>query len=294
MKPNRDFDGNAKKQGRCGRNAKMTTGALLAAALLGTSAFAQAPAQAPKGPQADSHRGPMRMAERFDRDGRDGWGGPRDHRGPHHRGPRHGGPRGMMSPAKLAVALSALETGIGIQPDQMAPWRKFTGSLLAFAEAMQPPRGPHGKGPGPKGPGAQGELPAAAPDQGDQAGPAGQPGAADESAAEAGQKGLFAFKMLDHFADRAINAGEKAKALKASLADLETTLTPEQIQTARGLVRSMMGDMRHDARRDDRGPRWGHGPHRPGPRGDMRMGPRGDGPQHHAPDADPMDAPQQG
>ncbi|TFF24955.1 hypothetical protein E3C22_06105 [Jiella endophytica] len=321
MRPVRDMKTPAAKAGRFGRRAGMTTGAILAAALVGTSAFAQTMPQAgsqqtqqirqgddQKGPM---QKGPMRLADRFDRGGPegDGWRKGRDHRGPgHHGGGRHGPRHGMMmSPARLAGALAAIETGIGIQPDQMATWRKFTAALIDFAESMQPPMGPHGMRPHGMGPARPGGPDAAAPQPGDDNAPeatdqAGRPDAAD-------QKGLFAFRMLDRFADRAIDAGEKAKTLKSALADLETTLTPDQVKTARGLVRSMMQDMR----RGDRGPRHhmgpgpGHGPRfgerHGGPRGPMPPqddmgGPSNGGPADMAPDEGPDDgqdeAPQQG
>ncbi len=317
------------RAGRIAGRATIATGAALAAALFGTGAFAQpVPPQAGqpaakmepgKGPGHDGprHKGPMRFAQDFDRDGH-GWRHGRHH-GRHH-GPRHG----MMSPAKLAGALAALETGIGIQPDQMTTWRRFTGSLIAFAEAARP--GPGGMGPGGMGPrGPRGmdrdrngpdtpPAPQAGPSETDRDSPA-TAGAPDEQ----GPNDLFAFRMLDRFADRAIEAGDRARELKSALADLESTLTPEQIDRARGLIRSMMRDMREDRRGDRRGGegRWsdhhrgdrkgpGHHHDRPRgempPRGPMEMGPGGpDGPggpgeddQDLGPDTPAMDEPQQG
>ncbi|MCE7027245.1 hypothetical protein [Jiella avicenniae] len=306
------------KTGRFGGRAKMATGAALAAALFGTSAFAQGVPQQPREPSArmqagegPGHKGPgrhgaMRFAQDFER-GHHGW------RHGRHHGPRHG----MMSPAKLAGALAALETGIGIQPDQMGTWRNFTGALVAFAEAAQPPRGRHGMGPGPRGPrgmdagrGGPGATPAPQP-------PEAGAGNADDAAAAGApgdrpQQGLFAFRMLDRFADRAIDAGEKAKTLKSALADLEATLTPEQVDRARGLVRAMMRDMRKEHRggrwdRHDRGDRTGwRGHHRQGQRGPMsqqggmHMGPGGPGgpadedQDEMEPETPSMDEPQQG
>lgn len=316
------------KTGNFGGRARLATGAALAAALFGTSAFAQGMPQQAREPsvkmqpgEGPGHRGPGRNGPRhfaqdsgqnFER-GHHGW------RHGRHHGPRHGM---MMSPAKLAGALAALETGIGIQPDQMGTWRNFTGALIAFAEAAQPPhgrggmgpRGPHGAHAGPGGPGGPGATSAPQPPQ---AGPADGQGAAGgaETAGAPGdqeQKGLFAFRMLDRFADRAIDAGEKAKALKSALADLESTLTPEQVDRARGLVRSMMRDMRQERRGDrwdrhDRGDRHGpRGHHRPGPRGPMPPegatdmepgGPDGLGDESPAdmePETPAMDEPQQG
>ncbi|NDW06417.1 hypothetical protein [Jiella pacifica] len=311
------------KTGKFGNRAKMTTGAALAAALLGTSAFAQgvpqqeqqpsARMQAGEGPghMGSGRDGSMRFAQDFER-GHHGW------RHNRHHGPRHGG---MMSPAKLAGALAALETGIGIQPDQMGTWRNFTGALVAFAEAAQPPHGPRGMGPGPRGPrgmdagrGGPGATPAPQPPQAGSADSEVAAGGSETAGApgDRGQNGLFAFRMLDRFADRAIDAGEKAKALKSALADLESTLTPEQIDRARGLVRSMMRDMRQERRGDrwdrhDRGDFKGpRGHHRPGPRGPMPAqgamemepggsdGPGDDGPADMEPETPAMDEPQQG
>ena len=335
MRSFRDTHTAGSKTGRFGRRARMTTGAIIAAALVGTSAFAQTMPQ-PKTEQAQTMRpgegakGPARFAERDDRRGGHGWNKGRHHRGPGHRGPGRHGPRGgmMMSPAKLAGALAAFETGVGIQPEQMATWRKFTGALMAFAESAQPPRGRPGMGRGPRDMGPDEMAP---DDDAADTSDSMDAGAPEENAtaqspadagpqAEADQKGLFAFKMLDRVADRAIDAGERAKTLKSALADLETTLTPQQIDTARGLIRSMMQDLRQDGRRGrhgrhgemgprhDRGP--GHGPRfggrHGGPRGpmdqpgDMRMapddqgGPGDDQPADMAPETAPEDAPQQG
>ncbi|MAU98862.1 MAG: hypothetical protein CMP81_23760 [Fulvimarina sp.] len=288
MRSVRDIDTAGMKTGRFGRRAGMTTGAILAAALVGTSAFAQpvppsGQEQAQTMRPGDPAKGQMRFAERGDREGGPRWHRGRDDRGPGHRGPGRHGPRGMMmSPAKLAGALAALETGVGIQPDQMATWRTFTGALIAFAESVQPPRrGMHGMGPGPRGMEADDEADDAA-DAPDVTAP--QDGAAkaspDDSALQTqdGQRGLFAFRMLDRFADRAIEAGDRAETLKSAMADLERTLTPEQIDTARGLVRSMMRDMRHEWRRGEHGPRHGMGP-RHGGRDGHRFGDRHDGPR---------------
>lgn len=293
MRSVRDTETAVMKKRRFGRRAGMTTGAILAAALVGTSAFAQSAPQSGR-EQAqtmrpgDAAKGQMRFAERGDREGGPRWHHGRDDRGPGHRGPGRHGPRGgmMMSPAKLAGALAALETGVGIQPDQMATWRTFTGALIAFAESVQPPRhGMRGMGPGPRGMGADDEADDAA-DAPDVTAP--QDGAAQASPGASGSQNrdgreLFAFKMLDRFADRAIEAGERAETLKSALADLERTLTPEQIDTARGLVRSMMRDMRHEWRRGEHGPRHGMGP-RHGGRDGHRFGDRDDGPRGPKPD----------
>ena len=251
-----------------------------AALMLGTTAGAMAqqpPAPPPPpahagpdgGPQGGPRGGPGAMPPR--------WAGPMDrHDGPgDHRfwrdhqggagpmGPHHG-MHDMFSPARLAVALSAMETGIGIRPDQMDAWRSFTSALVAFAEASEPTFG--GMGPGgfrmmpnadasgpadrPGGPGMMGQDATAAdqdtgPDaSGDPAGP----GAS-----------LPGFRILERITDRAIARGEKAQELKQALANVESVLTPQQVQQARGLMRSMMRDMRamhdmHDGRDGHGGP----------------------------------------
>ncbi|MEX6505978.1 hypothetical protein [Jiella sp. M17.18] len=217
----------------------------------------------------------------------------------------------MMAPAKIAGALSIIETGIGVRPDQMGAWRNFTGALIAFVEASQPPfMG------GPGGPGAPGGVRmmpnANAPQPGNPPAPGpranGQPSAADNGGpAAVGQDNAKAraFRFLDRFADRAIDRGEKAKALKNAIGQLQNVLTDEQVQTARGLVRSMMmeararhGGWHHHHHGWGRGEKMGPGdgmrpdrmgPHHMGPGDDMgpAMGPHhGMGPGPQGPDDD--------
>ncbi|MBO0904370.1 hypothetical protein [Jiella sonneratiae] len=309
---------------RFGRGGRIATGAALAAALFGTSAFAEQnmpqaghqPAAKMRSDDGAGAKGHRHFAENFDR----GHGG--------HGGRHHGRRGGMMSPARLATALAALETGIGIQPDQMGAWRNFTGALIAFAEAVQPPMGRPGMGPGRMGPGPHGPGGPGTPQAGGQPGagadqtppppPAGDAAQTDQAGKPGGNNELFAFRMLDHFADRAIEAGEKAKAVKSALADLESTLTPEQTDRARTLIRSMMQEMRGErwGGRGHRGPgdhrgfrfggqRHGHGPRGPmpqddgmgfgGPGGPGDDGPDGQGPADQGPETPPTDeAPQQG
>ena len=309
------------KSGNFSSRARMATGAALAAALFGTSAFAQGMPQQAQQPAAKmqagegaghkgpGHKGPMRFAQDHERGGH-GW------RYGRHHGPRHG----MMSPAKIAGALAALETGIGIQPDQMGTWRRFTGSLIAFAEAAQPgprgmgPRGTRGMRSDQRGPGAAPAPQADPSETGEAAGGSQTAGAPDDQ----GPNELFAFRMLDRFADRAIDAGDRARELKSALADLESTLTPEQIDRARGLIRSMMREMREERRGDRRGregrwdrhdrgdhkgPRHRHHDDRRGPhheRGAVDMqpgGPAGSGDaedEDFGPETPAMDEPQQG
>ncbi|UIJ72488.1 hypothetical protein [Aurantimonas sp. HBX-1] len=271
--------------------------ALLGAALMaGTgAAYAQAPAQG-QGPAGAAQAGPATPgAQRGD--------GPRmgryHGRGGHERWMRgHGGPRAharmmqMFSPAKVAGALAAIETGIGVQPDQMEAWRTFTAALVAFADGAQPPHMGMRRG-GPRmmpdtetAPEATGDdtdtsVEETIEDQvelpGEDADESSDTDAADEAddtvASEQAGPGFF---MLERMADRAIEQGERAETLKAALADLQQTLTPEQIDTARSLVRSMMRDARREHRAEMRQRRGGRD-------GEMRHGMRGHGEhrQHH-------------
>jgi hypothetical protein len=69
-----------------------------------------------------------------------------------------------------------------------------------------------------------------------------------------------AFSMAERMADNAIARAEKAQKLKAAIATLRTTLTPEQLQKVVDMQNKMSGRGHH-------GPRGGHGkggPDRPG------------------------------
>jgi hypothetical protein len=72
-----------------------------------------------------------------------------------------------------------------------------------------------------------------------------------------------AFSMAERMADNAIARAEKAQKLKASIATLRTTLTPEQLQKVVDMQAKMSGRGHH-------GPRGGYGkggPDRPGGHG---------------------------
>ena len=267
--------------------------ALLGAALMaGTgAAYAQAPAQnqgqagvtqaAPATPGAQRGDGP-RMGQ---------------YRGGRHHMQRGHGPRGgharmmqMFSPAKVAGALAAIETGIGVQPDQMEAWRTFSGALVAFADGAQPPHRGMGRGGVRMMPNAN--AAAETPGETDEtsldetiAGQVELPGddaddtadsvdaTEDDDDAVASDVAGPGFIMLDRMADRAIEQGERAETLKAALVDLQQTLTPEQIDTARSLVRSMMRDARAEHRAEMRERRGGRD-------GEMRHGRQHHGEQH--------------
>jgi hypothetical protein len=117
-----------------------------------------------------------------------------------------------MSPeTALAIRLAMLETRIGIRSEQLNAWRDYTSAL----QALLPPDPLLG------GPGEQG--PEGAPEPGAQAAPD-------------GAKNPFAFeeKLADDFAKRAA----AAERLKAAIATLRTTLTPEQLEILASTGRS--------------------------------------------------------
>ena len=249
------------------RRTKLGLAALASAAVLTVTAAGSAFSQSPTPPQMPNAAAQSDAASPAGREGanrkggeRHAWnGGEGKHGGKHHG--RRGGRGAMMSPAAVAAGLATLETGIGVTPEQMGPWREFTGAAVAFAEAVQPPR----RGPGGwRGKDGARMMPNAdAESQADTQSQNSVSQDADADTAASASEATFPF--AGRMADRAIAAGEAGERLKSAMADLDGGLTAEQKQTAHTLVRSMMREAR-DHRRGERGR-----PHR----GDH------DGPRHH-------------
>lgn len=119
-------------------------------------------------------------------------------RGPGHAGmpvpPHDRGPAGLA----LAARLSALETFIGITPDQAPVWRAYTDAVLAFARDGRPGRDGHADVGPPPAPGFGG---------------AGRP----------------QMLLAERLAESAIARGQNARALKTAANALRETLSPAQL-----------------------------------------------------------------
>ena len=111
-------------------------------------------------------------------------------RGKHGKHGKYG--RGSRGPERLAQRLAAMETQIGIRADQLDDWRDFTDALQA---TMKPPF-KHPAGPAKKAPGKTAEP----------------------------------FSFAEGLANRTIERAGEAEKLKAAVAKLRTTLTPEQLE----------------------------------------------------------------
>ncbi|MCK5932669.1 MAG: hypothetical protein KAG89_10915 [Fulvimarina manganoxydans] len=251
------------------RRAKLGLAALASAAVLtmtgAGSAFSQSSTQ-PQLPNAAAQGDAASPAGRDDANRKGGerhaWNSHHGKHGGKHHG-RHGGRGAMMSPAAIAAGLATLETGIGITPEQMGPWREFTGAAVAFAEAVQPPRG--GRQGWREKDGARMMPNADAESEADlqsEDGAASAPNSgANATANSTADASDTTFPFASRMADRAIAAGAAGERLKSAMADLDGVLTVEQKQTAHNLVRSMMRearDHRGGRGKDGRGHRGGH------------------------------------
>ncbi|WP_156414003.1 hypothetical protein [Fulvimarina pelagi] len=243
--------------------------ALLAGAILSTTALTASraqnaePVQTP--PAASENAAPSRAAndgerrsERMERRAERRGGHHQEKHGRHHR---RGGMAAMMTPARVAMALAAFETGIGVTPEQMDVWREFSSAAVAFAAASQPGFGRRSGADRDMTDGSDedanamemdGET-ANAPDE-----------TSDGTAGNQSERaGRTPFAFIDRITERSIAAGEAATRLQTATADLEEVLTPEQVDTARTLMRSMMREARMErgGRHGMRGHREHHGRH---------------------------------
>ncbi|MGK9264091.1 hypothetical protein KXS15_24465 [Sinorhizobium meliloti] len=116
------------------------------------------------------------------------------------RGP---GPTGMPPEVVLAARLAVLETRIGIRSEQINVWRDYTSALQTLLSMPRPRHGDPGKG-------------------GAEAAPGRAPQADLKNTRDP-------FALEEAFADDFVKRAVAAQRLKAAIAALRTTLTPEQL-----------------------------------------------------------------
>lgn len=132
-------------------------------------------------------------------------------------------PHGASGPAlHIAARLAAAETYVGITSGQLDAWRAYASALIGLVDGPKPERdrnGPRRHRPDhQRGERADGAPPA----EGVRSEPADRP------------------LLTERLADGAIDRGEKAEALKAAIAALRTTLTPDQTARLRDAERSFL------------------------------------------------------
>jgi hypothetical protein len=99
------------------------------------------------------------------------------------------------------------------------------------------------------------------------------------------------FSLVEGFADRVIDRAKRAEELKAAIAKLRTTLTPEQLDKAKDIEARLRARMSAFHGGPPHGGPGGMGPHRNGPYGMGPHGPPGAGPADEPDDDEGEDTP---
>jgi hypothetical protein len=177
-------------------------------------------------------------------------GGPRGDRPPPGQMPDQA-PGAPDTALDLAAELATAETYIGITSAQLDAWRAYATALIDLVEGPQHKSGPGGP-PREAGPRPGGDKPKGPPPP--------------DAAASPPADGPLAAERL---AERMIEQGEKAQALKAAIAALRSALAPEQLVKLRDAERAYLmppgpRGPHADGRFDDGRHRW-HGEFPPPP-----------------------------